>query len=92
MKLRRQICERSVFDYGADDPRFLVIWYQQKMRAQLLSKAAAEEKRKAWISTLAGLLAASAVELFRAIVNPEQTPQRATTPSLRLAPSTQVSF
>jgi hypothetical protein len=92
MMLRRQICERAVFDYSADDPRFLVFRYQQKVRAQLLAKAAEEERRKGWMSHVARLLASSAAELARAIVNPRQAPQRAAVPRLRLVPSTQVSF
>ncbi len=92
MMLRRQICERAVFDYSADDPRFLVFRYQQRVRSQLMARAAEDEKRKAWMSNFAGLLAASVAELGRAIVNPEQAPQRAAAPRLRLVPSTQVSF
>jgi hypothetical protein len=45
----RQICDRSVFDGSFDDPRTLVYFYQQKMRGQLLAKAAAEaNRRSAW--------------------------------------------
>lgn len=39
MVKQRQICDRSIFDGGMDDPRTLVYWYQQRMRAQLLAKA-----------------------------------------------------
>ncbi len=42
MSKRRQICERAVFDGTADDPRVLIHWYQQRMRAQLLASVALE--------------------------------------------------
>jgi hypothetical protein len=42
MSKRRQICERAVFDGSADDPRVLVHWDQQRMRAQLLASVAQE--------------------------------------------------
>jgi hypothetical protein len=46
---QRQICDRAVFDGSFDDPRTLVYFYQQKMRGQLLAKAAAEaNRRSAW--------------------------------------------
>jgi hypothetical protein len=48
MMQRRQICERSVCDGSADDPRVLVHRYQQRVRAQLLAKAAVEAARKPW--------------------------------------------
>ena len=46
---QRQICDWAVFDGSFDDPRTLVDFYQQKMRGQLLAKAAAEANRRpAW--------------------------------------------
>jgi len=93
MMQRRQICERAVFDRSTDDPRVLMHRYQQRVRAQLLAKAAQEARRGAWLSNFGGMLAETVSELVRAIVNPEQTPQRAMAPGgLRLVPATQVSF
>lgn len=67
--------------------------YQQRVRAQLMAKAAQEAKREAWLTNFGGMLAETVSELARAILNPEQTPQRATAPGgLRLVPATQVSF
>ncbi len=46
---QRQICDRAVFDGSFDDPRTLVYFYQQKVRGQLLAKAATEaQRRPAW--------------------------------------------
>ena len=93
MMQRRQICERSVFDGSADDPRVLVYRYQQRMRAQLLAKAAIEAKREAWFTDFVGSLAASVSGLVQSIASPAARP--ATAPAaagLSLAPSTQVSF
>jgi hypothetical protein len=65
MAIRRQICERAVFDGSADDPRVLVHWYQQRMRAQLLASVAAEvaapvvvETRPWWSTCLSSLTSA----------------------------------
>jgi hypothetical protein len=65
MAMRRQICERAVFDGSADDPRVLVHWYQQRMRAQLMASVAAEaaatvvvEKPSLWANYLGSLTSA----------------------------------
>jgi hypothetical protein len=41
----RQICDRAVFDGSFDDPRTLMYFYQQKLRGQLLAKAAGRANR-----------------------------------------------
>ena len=67
--------------------------YQQRVRAQLMAKAAQEARREAWLTNFGAMLAETVAELARAIVNPEQTPQRVMpTGGLRLVPATQVSF
>jgi hypothetical protein len=88
MMQRRQICERAVYDRGSDDPRVLMHRYQQRVRAQLLAKAAQEARRGAWLTNFGGMLASAIAELARAIINPQQTPQR-TMPrgGLRLVPA-----
>jgi hypothetical protein len=94
MLQRRQICERAVFDRSSDDPRILMHRYQQRMRAQLLAKVAQEARREAWLTNFGGMLAAAAGEFARAIINPEQTPQRAvrSSASLRLVAARQAAF
>jgi len=93
MMQRRQICERSVFDGGTDDPRLLVHRYQQRMRAKLLAKAATEARREAWFVDFFGTLAATLGGLLRSITAPAArsttAPARA---RLRLVPTTQVAF
>jgi hypothetical protein len=84
MAMRRQICERAVFDGSADDPRVLVHWYQQRMRAQLMASVAIEnaqpvvvEKPSLWSTWLAS--ATSAVRNLRPA--PVARPALATTPA-----------
>jgi hypothetical protein len=43
MATQRQSSTQSAYDGGTDDPRMLVYWYQQKVRAQLL-----ERQRRRW--------------------------------------------
>jgi hypothetical protein len=90
---RRPICEHAVFDRSSDDPRVLMHQYQQHVRAHLMAKAAQEARREAWLTNFGGMLAAAVMELARAIINPQQTPQR-TIPrgGLGLVPATPVSF
>jgi hypothetical protein len=45
---RRQVCERAVYGGGPNDPRTLVYRYQQRLRADLLAKAATEADRPPW--------------------------------------------
>ena len=96
MQQRRQICERSVFDGSADDPRVLMYRYQQRVRAQLLAKAAAEAARQPfWVACLSPISNA-----FRALLTPAPRPTAATVQvaparrlaPVRLAPSLQVGF
>jgi hypothetical protein len=66
---QRQIRNRAVFDGSFDDPRTLVYFYQQKMRGQLLARAAAEAKRpSAWSVCLSEL-----VNAFRWFTAPRPT-------------------
>ena len=68
--------------------------YQQRVRAQLLAKAAQEAKREAWLTNFGGMIAAAAGEFARAIINPEQTPARAmpSPAGLRLVAARQAAF
>ena len=92
--LRRQICERAVYDRSSDDPRILMHRYQQRVRSKLMAKAAQEARREAWLTNFGGMLAAAASEFARAIINPEQTPQRANAGGarLRLVAARQAAF
>lgn len=94
MLQRRQICERAVYDCTSDDPRILVYRYQQRVRAQLLAKAAQEARREAWLTNFGGLISMAASKFANAIINPEQTPQRATAGGahLRLVAVRQAAF
>jgi hypothetical protein len=94
MMQRRQICERAVFDRGNDDPRILMHRYQQRVRARLMTKAAQEARRGAWLTNFSGMLAEAVSELARAIINPEQSSQRAVPVGggLRLASGSPASF
>ncbi|MGE3267439.1 MAG: hypothetical protein AB7P40_01735 [Chloroflexota bacterium] len=93
MMRERQICERSVFDGSVDDPRTLVHLYQQRVRAQLLAKAAVEAKREAWFTDFVGSLLASVQSLIQTVTSPAARPAPAPARAgLRLLPSTQVSF
>lgn len=99
MMQRRQICERSVFDGSADDPRVLMHRYQQRLRAQLLAKAATEAARQPWwVACLSPIASA-----FRFLAAPTAQPAPVlamVAPSepayrhrpTRLAPSLQPSF
>lgn len=93
---RRQLCERSVFDGSVDDPRVLMHRYQQRVRAQLLAKAAAEAARQPWwVACLSPISSA-----FHALMTPVARPALAAAPAqtarrlapVRLAPSLQVGF
>ena len=68
--------------------------YQQRMRSKLMAKAAQEARREAWLTNFGGMLAAAAGDLARAIINPEQTPQRAVAggAGLRLVAVRQAAF
>ena len=96
MMQRRQMCERSVFDGSVDDPRVLIYRYQQRMRAELLAKAAIEEARQPlWVVCLSPITNA-----FRALLAPAAQPVMATEQAaparrlapVRLAPSMQAGF
>ena len=43
--MRPESYERVTFDGGGDDPRLLIHLYQQRLRAELLAKAAEEASR-----------------------------------------------
>ena len=43
--MRPESYERATFDGGVDDPRLLIHLYQQRLRAELLAKAADEASR-----------------------------------------------
>lgn len=47
MLATHSVCAQAVFDGGADDPRTRVYLYQQRLRAELLEKAA-EAERRSW--------------------------------------------
>lgn len=46
----RLICDRAVYDWSFNDPRTLVYFCQQRMRGELLDKAAAERARRSWLT------------------------------------------
>jgi hypothetical protein len=51
--------DRATFDHGADDPRFLIYLYQQRLRNDLLLKAAEEARRSpAWVRCIRAVLSA----------------------------------
>ena len=43
--MRPESYQRATFDGGADDPRLLIHLYQQRLRTELLAKAAEEASR-----------------------------------------------
>lgn len=93
MMRERQICERSVFDGSVDDPRTLVYLYQQRVRAQLMAKAAVEAKREAWFTDFVGSLVTSVHGLIQSMASPAARPAPAPARAgLRLVPSSSVSF
>jgi hypothetical protein len=56
MAHNRLICERAVYDWSFNDPRTLVYFQQQRMRAHLLDKAAVEASRhRGWITCLSSV-------------------------------------
>ena len=97
MARQRQICERAVFDGTADDPRVLVHWYQQRMRAQLLASVAIEnaqpvvEAKPSW-ATYFSKLTSAVTSALRSLV-PTRTAQPVAAPAqMRLAGIGQPTF
>jgi hypothetical protein len=73
----RHLCERGIYDGGPNDPRTLVYRYQQRLRADLLAKAADEANRTArWPACLLATRAAvrASVESFQADLPVERCP------------------
>jgi hypothetical protein len=97
MARQRQICERAVFDGSADDPRVLVHWYQQRMRAQLMASVALEnaqpvvEAKPVWSSYFSSLTSA-VTNAFRSLL-PTRAPEQVAAPAqMRLAGVGQPTF
>jgi hypothetical protein len=97
MAMRRQICERAVFDGTADDPRVLMHWYQQRMRAQLLASVALEnaqpvvEVKPSWATYLSSLTSA-VTNAFRSLMPARAAQQIAAPARMRLAGVGQPTF
>jgi hypothetical protein len=64
MTNNRLICDRAVYDWSFNDPRTLVYFCQQRMRGDLLDKAAAEQVRYSWLTRSLG----SVVSVISAII------------------------
>ena len=48
--MQPEVCGPATFDGGLDDPRILVHRYQERLRDQLLAKAAEEnDRRPRWL-------------------------------------------
>jgi hypothetical protein len=61
MAHNRLICDRAVYDWSFNDPRTLVYFQQQRMRGQLLDKAAAETRRSRWWATCLSSVASTMI-------------------------------
>jgi hypothetical protein len=87
MAHNRLICDRAVYDWSFNDPRTLVYFQQQRLRAELLDKAADEARRRRWATCLSGVASTIRAALASRPTSAAATPQPAAAPT-QFVPST----